>query len=188
MDRRAFLKKAGLTTLATTSGLGALAGVAGAHAEQINFHFLTISANRAGTPDGLAMSGDGHVTADGVAGSGSFLHFLPGPPPAEIVGQGTWKARRLVSFHEEGRWGIFLSGTAVMEVVLVPEGGGRIPAELTVNCNLGPAGISTGLPEGVFLDIPTLDGRFEPTTFPDTPFPLGLTVFTTVVEERGSAG
>lgn len=57
-----------------------------------------------------------------------------------------------------------------------------------MNCKLGPAGISTGLPEGIFLDIPSLGGGLEPTTFPGSGFPFGLTVFTTVVERRGSAG
>lgn len=189
VDRRTFLKKASLASLLTASGVQGLTGVAWAAAEQINFHFLTISANTADTPDVLVATGDGHVTAGGVVGSGSFVHAdLSTGVPAEIVGQGTWKAKRLVDFHEEGRWGIFLSGTVVMEVTLVPEGGGRIAAELTMNCNLGPAGISTGLPEGIFLDIPSLGAGFEPTTFPGSPFPFGLTVFSTVVEERGSAG
>lgn len=189
MDRRAFLKKAGIASLLTTSGVQGLTGIAWAGAEQINFHFLTISANTSGGADVLVATGDGHVTPGGVVGSGSFVHTdLSTGVPAEILGQGTWKAKKLVSFDEEGRWGIFLAGTVVMEVVLVPEGGGRIPAELTMNCNLGPAGIFTGLPEGIFLDIPSLGGGFEPTTFPDSPFPFGLTVFTTVVEERGSAG
>jgi hypothetical protein len=53
---------------------------------------------------------------------------------------------------------------------------------------LCPAGISTGLTEGFTLEIPSLGATFVPTTFPGTGFPFGLTVFTTVVEERGSSG
>jgi hypothetical protein len=188
MDRRVFLKKASLTTVVTASGLGGLSGVAWAHGGRINLHFLTFSANTAGTPDLLAMSGDGHVTPGGVVGSGSFVHLDPSTGvPATILGEGTWKAKRLISFHEEGRWGVFLSGTVVMDIRLVLEGGAPAAAKLTMNCNLGPAGISTGLPEGIFLEIPSLGAEFEPTTFPGSGFPFGLTVFTTVNEERGSS-
>jgi hypothetical protein len=188
MDRRAFLKRAGLTTAVTATGLEGLAGVAWAEGEGINFHFLSFSANQAGTPDRVAMSGDGHVTSGGVVGSGSLVHFDPSVGvPAAILGTGSWKAKRLVSFHEEGRWGVFLSGTVVMDINLVPEGAAPVPAQLTMNCNLGPAGISTGLPEGFTLEIPSLGATFVPTTFPGTGFPFGLTVFTTVVEERGSS-
>jgi hypothetical protein len=189
MDRRAFLTKAGLTTALTATGLERLAGVAWAQGSGINLHFLTFSANTAGTPDLVAMTGDGLVATGGVVGSGSFVHLDPSTGvPATILGQGTWKAKRLVSFHEEGRWGVFLSGTVVMDIRLVPEGGAPVPAQLTMNCNLGPAGITTGLPEGIFLEIPSLGAEFQPTTFPGTGFPFGLTVFTTVVEERGSSG
>ena len=51
-----------------------------------------------------------------------------------------------------------------------------MPATLKVVCNLGFAGVSTGLPEGVFLKMPEVD-QFEPATFPDTEFPFGITIF-----------
>ena len=49
---------------------------------------------------------------------------------------------------------------------------------MTVNCNLAPAGLFTGLPEGFFLEVAGLE--FEPFAAP-----LGLTVFTNAVESRG---
>lgn len=183
MDRRAFLKTTGVGSIALTLPMVGPAAPALASPGQTNAHFLALST--AGVVDGvhhvIAMSGDGFVTPGQAVANGSFVHFnndpaLPAPKP--ILGTGTWKARRLDSFDTIGSWGVFVAGTLRADIRLVPEGGGNVPAFLTVNCNLGPAGLFTGLDEGFFLEV---DGL---TFVPFVP-PLGLTVFSRGVEPRG---
>ena len=182
MDRRAFLKSVGLGTAAIALPVVGRA-VPALAAGQTNMHFLALST--AGVVDGVhhvvAMSGDGFVTKAQAVGNGSFVHFnndpaLPVPRP--ILATGTWKARRLESFTTIGSWGVFSAGTLTADIHLIPEGGSTVPASLTVNCNLGPAGLFTGLDEGFFLEVDGLAfAPFVPA--------LGLTVFTDAVEARG---
>jgi hypothetical protein len=76
-----------------------------------------------------------------------------------------------LSWDEVGTWGRAVAGILTVRARLKPCERPSIPgATLTVVCNLGPAGISTGLAEGYTLALP--DG----TTF--SPFGAGLTFFT----------
>ncbi len=105
-------------------------------------------------------------------------------PPFPIVASGTFTARRLVSAgggvlgsnNNAGllpaagggisgpfsfrpttppSYGSVTGGVLVMQVDLLPVGRPRIPgATMTVVCNVGAGGISTGQPEGVFLTVP----------------------------------
>jgi hypothetical protein len=183
MKRREFLTiGAGSVALAAFPAIPALGGANG----HPNFNFLTIGAHTGGT-DMLAMSGDGTMGPARVVGGGSWNHFdndpaLPVPKP--VIGTGTWTSGALISLDIIGTWGVLAAGTVVMEARFFEESGLRFPATVTVNCNLGFAGLSTGLPEGVFVDIPEIGISFVPATFPGG-FPLGLTVFSTVNEHQG---
>jgi hypothetical protein len=176
MKRRQFLKSAGAGSLALAS-IPVLEGLALAGDGQTNFHFVALS-QIVGTPDIVAMAGDGQVGPSNAVGGGSFVHFQSvGTPPFPIVGQGTWKAQNLMSFHVAGTYGVLLAGIAEMGIHLVTSGG-VVPATLKVVCNLGPAGIFTGQPEGYFL---TVGGA----TFQPFVPAQGLTVYTTANERRG---
>ncbi|MGH8927284.1 MAG: hypothetical protein ACRDWH_02945 [Acidimicrobiia bacterium] len=184
MNRREFLTiGAGSAALAVFPAIPAVA----ADNRHPNFNFLTIGAHTGGT-DMLAMSGDGTTNPARVIGGGSWNHFdndpaLPIPKP--VIGTGTWKSGELVSLDIIGTWGVLAAGTLVMEARFLEESGLRFSATVTVNCNLGFAGLSTGLPEGVFVDIPDFGISFVPATFPGTSFPFGLTVFSTADEQQG---
>ena len=188
MKRRDFLKRAGQGSVALASAPALaqlLSQVALGQGGSTNYHFLAFSS--AGLVDSvdhrIAMVGDGSVTPGGVNGGGAFVHFDNAPPaPKPILGTGSWKAKRLLSYQQFGTWGTFASAILEMEINLVPNGGSRVPAMLTVVCNIGPAAIFVvpPSPEGFTLTIPGLP--------PFTPLvpPLGLTLFTTVNEHRGS--
>ncbi len=90
--------------------------------------------------------------------------------PKPIVSFGTWEAASLVSYNEIGTYGAYASGTAMMEITLTLSDGTQIPATLTVVCNIGAAGLSTGAVEGIYV----VEGG---TSF--TPV-AGLTVFSTI--------
>jgi hypothetical protein len=161
-------------------------------AEDENFTFRFVTVSTAGIdPDGvhheIGMNGDGQINGSegGVEGGGSFVHYnndptLPTPKP--LIATGTWEVEDLISFtltdSPDNPFGRYASGILEAKVRLFPDDGPEegVPARLKVVCNLGFAGVSTGLPEGVFLKIPEVD-RFEPATFPETEFPFGLTIF-----------
>ena len=197
MNRREFLKQSGVGSIALA--LPSLAPIVARPAlddedgdeGRANFHVLSLS--QGGVVDGvdhrIIMAGTGKFGPQHVTGGGSFTHFDGASPvPQTVLASGIWRAKRLISFTEEGEWGSqFISGMLEMTVILVAEFPSRavVPATLLVNCNIGPAGLSTGLPEGFFL---TIEGApfspFEPATFPDTGFPFGLTLFTKGVRVR----
>lgn len=185
MDRRSFLTGLGAGSVAlalpTVAQAMTAPAVAGAHT---NFHFVSFSANLAGT-DMLGMAGDGTVNPSRAIGGGAWQHFdndpaLPIPKP--VIACGSWDAKRLVSLDVIGTWGCYAAGILVMEARFLEQSGLRFSATVTVVCNIGFAGLSTGLPEGFYVDIPDFGLSFEPTTFPDSAAPFGLTVFTTVKE------
>jgi hypothetical protein len=184
MDRRTFLTRMGAASAALALPTFAHAfpaqAMGGAHT---NFHFLTIAANPAGT-DMLVISGDGAINPAQAVGGGFWQHFdndpaLPLPKP--VIGCGSWHVKRLDRLDLIGDWGCAAAGTVVMGARFVEESGLRFSARVTMNCNLGFAGLSTGLPEGAFVDIPDFGISFEPATFPGG-FPFGLTVFTNINE------
>ena len=187
MDRRAFLRRAGLGALAAGS-IPALApvftGSAFADAGRTNFHFdCQVNGPLAGNVQHfLAMAGCGSFNDAQVEGGGGFLHIdFNSPVPKTIIGSGSWKARRLVSFQPFGKpYGVFQAGIAHLDIHLVRVVPSRlvVPATLRIVCNIGPAGPTsiTGLPESIVLHV---DGI----TF-DQPV-AGLTVFTIGAEERG---
>ncbi len=192
IDRREFLRKAGLGSLALGS-LPALVSALGRPAlaqSQRGFMFLAVSA--AGTGAGqhlVAMGGRGvfdpaRGPSSPVEGGGSFFHFQPAAsPPFPLVASGTWKARLLVSFREIGTYGGAASGIGqfVIDIQRLQPSSALIRgAVLTIFCNIGPGGHQTGEIEGYTLSIPGTDFAAGGTPGPFRQIPpmgMGLTVF-----------
>ncbi len=184
MDRRRFLKTAGVGSVAlaaTPSFIGAMAGTAGAKREdggerKAGFIFQCLS-KVAATPakDFAILTGAGNIEpSEGeVEGGGFFTHFdATTPIPRTIIGSGTWRARELISWVDAGDYGVDKAGRLKMTVQvrrLIPSPG-VLPGEMTVTCNIGAAGLAPSPPseEGVNLEVAGLE--FEPVA--------GLTVFT----------
>lgn len=182
MNRRAFLKRAGLGSIAVGSLpilAERLAIPAWADDIQQGFSFTAISrAATIGTVTHAAnMAGFGTISPSGVAGGGHFQHYdLASTPPRTIFAAGRWEATRLISFQPVGTWGVVTAGIAVMEVTLLREipSEAEIAATLKVVCNVGSGGFETGEAEGFTLTV--TDAPFG--SF--VPFGAGITVFTTL--------
>ena len=196
MDRRDFLKKAGLGSIALASlpaFVDTLAAPAWAQG-RTNFHFFALSvagpqgAQPPATPTSpqhqLVMSGDGNFdpsqVASKVTGGGFFLHWLfpgaappPGGTPLPLVASGTWGNGRLVSYKQIGTFGV--QGAGVLELVIdlfreLPSKATIRGARLKVVCHIGAAGlINPGELEGFTLSIPGTDFSAGGTPGPFTP-------------------
>jgi hypothetical protein len=181
MDRRTFLLRAGLGTVAA-GAVPPLVTPIFADDRGTNFHFdcQVRGPLAGGVQHFLAMAGCGSFNDhdDEVKGGGSFLHIdFNTPVPKTILASGSWEAKRLTSFQPFGNpYGVFQAGIANLDVVLIRVVPSRlvVPASLRIVCNLGPAGINTGLPESIVLNAGGL-------AF-DQPV-AGLTVFTIGTEE-----
>lgn len=180
MDRRQFVKRAGigsigLGTLAVTPA--ALAGFRKGDGHQ-HFSLVCISTTSAveATNHAMVLEGAGSfkVKTEQVdhEGGGNFVHIenfptgLPGP-----LASGTWDVTDFVSYVRTtpvSDYGRIRSSILTVTVVLRPDAGGSLAGTLQVICNVGPAGISTGQPEGFRLNLPGAGFNF------DTPI-LGLT-------------
>jgi hypothetical protein len=189
MNRRKFLKRAAVTSVALGS-FEALAGNALADEGRKRYHFLVLSRDGGGHgSEGVIISGEGAFGSGSVDGGGVFDHFQFKPPaPFPVLGTGTWKAKKFVSFtlakihpasNPEGRHGVLQAGILTLMADFFPQGHAAVRGvELEIACNLGPAGAMTGKEEGVIVMLP--DGHeFEP-TMPST----GVTAFSTE-RERG---
>jgi len=139
---------------------------------RIGYHFLVVD-QIAGQSDRLIVQGDGSFNRNRASGGGTFDHFLAGTgPPATLVATGTWKAQDVVSWSPGLSHGIFEGGTLVIHATLKPRGQAAIKnVMIEIDCNLGPAGFTTGKPEGIVVTVPG-----GPTFIPTNPT-TGLTVF-----------
>lgn len=153
-DRREFVKKAGVGSLALASiPLFANAAEGDDRRRGLNYRWMSISRNPDETEQ-IVMNGDGRVNSRRVTGGGNFIHVeLGGAPPFPLLATGTWRAKKLVSLDIIGTFGTFAAGILVMDIHMLPVDGGRIPAQVTMNCNIPPGALFTGLPEGYFLDV-----------------------------------
>jgi len=118
------------------------------------------------------MSGTGSFDKGSLSlneGGGIFQIFdFSSAVPKTVLASGTWEATSLASYSEAGTWGGFASGFAVLNIVLTSTDGTTQAATLKINCNLGPAGLSTAFgPEGITVVI----GSSTLSVF------MGLTVF-----------
>jgi hypothetical protein len=142
----------------------------------LNFVFA-VATIKVGGGELFIANGDGSFNSAQAQAQGSFNHVeVAAAPPFPLLGSGTWKSKRLVEWAPNGVYGAHASGTLVLEIVLVPNAGDRIDALLTVNCNLGPAGLFTGLPESIIVELP--GATFGPDNL------IGATLFSTGVEQR----
>ena len=139
---------------------------------RIGYHFLVVD-QITGASDRLILQGDGSFNRNRASGGGTFDHFLAGTgPPATLVATGTWKAEDVVSWSPGKSHGVFEGGTLMIHATLMPIGQPAIKnVLLQIDCNLGPAGFSTGKPEGVVVTVPG-----GPTFIPTSPT-TGVTVF-----------
>jgi hypothetical protein len=180
LDRRSFLKRAGLGFIAVGSLPGLLAATpTWASGRAAGFNFTAISqAGTIGTVvHAVNMAGSGTIEEDSVEGGGHFQHYnQAAAPPRTIFAAGAWKAKRLVSFDPIGTWGVITAGVAVMQIELRQAIPSRtlVAATLKVVCNVGSGGFETGQPEGFTLTVPGASfGAF-------VPIGAGITVFTTI--------
>jgi hypothetical protein len=180
LDRRSFLKRAGIGSIALGPLPGLLAAApAWASGRAAGFNFTAIS--RAGTIGSVVhavnMAGSGTIEEDDVEGGGHFQHYdLASAPPRTIIAAGAWRAKRLVSFDPIGTWGVITAGVLVMQIQLRPTipSPAVVAATLKVVCNVGSGGFETGQPEGFTLTVPSAPfGAF-------VPIGAGITVFTTI--------
>lgn len=200
VDRREFLRKAGVGSVALAS-LPTLATVLAKPAWAqggTNFTFLAVSrAGPAGTvaqpAHVLAMGGQGSFDPSKVgshmAGGGLFNHWTApaAAPPVPLIASGTWKARQLVSYKQIGTHGVAAAGILEMVVDifrLVPSPATIRGATLKVVANLGPAGfVNPGEIVGYTLSIPGTDFFTGGTPGPFRPLPpdgVGIALFSTV--------
>ncbi len=179
LDRRSFLKRAGIGSIALGSLPLLAATPAGASRRAAGFNFTAIS--QAGTIGSVVhavnMAGSGTIEKDDVEGGGHFQHYdLASAPPRTIIAAGAWKAKRLVSFDPIGTWGVITAGVLVTQIELRQTIPSRavVAATLKVVCNVGSGGFETGQPEGFTLTVPGAPfGAF-------VPIGAGITVFTTI--------
>ena len=139
---------------------------------RIGYHFL-VADQIAGASDRLIIQGNGSFNRNRASGGGTFDHFLAGTgPPATLVATGTWKAEDVVSWSPGTSHGVFEGGTLMIHATVKPIGQPVIKnVLLEIDCNLGPAGFTTGKPEGVVVTVPG-----GPTFIPTSPT-TGVTVF-----------
>ncbi len=170
INRRRFLKKAGLSSIALASlpGLSAALARPVLAAGQTGFHVVAASA--AGG-DLVILAGDGTLTPAEVVGDGSFAHL--NATSFALKASGTWKASKLISFSSSHALGAIASGVAEMNITLSPVGEAPVPAVLRVICNV-PSLPPTGQDEGFTLTV-------KGVTFSQTG--IGASLFTTMVEE-----
>jgi hypothetical protein len=189
MRRRALAGLVGLTLAVAMIALALLVGgAAGGHGKakvhgksngsstrgRTGFHFLVLD-QVSGTPDRMIIQGNGSFNRNRASGGGTFDHFQAvGSPPLPLVATGTWKAEDVASWSPGSTHGVYQGGVLMIHATFKPIGKPAIKnVLLEVDCNLGPAGFTTGKPEGVVVTIPgTPQVVFTPTS-PTT----GLTIF-----------
>ena len=174
MDRRQFVKHAGVGTL----GLGALAAspvaLAGARKGDGHQHFSLVSlsgtsAAEVGSDDVMLLEGAASFNAKtgkvDREGGGNFNHirFTPAfPAGQQLLASGTWEPTGFVSYTSTlPDYGRVRPSVIVVTVVLNPDGGGSFEGTLLVACNVGFASLLTGEPEGFKLNLPGLGLNFD---------------------------
>lgn len=116
------------------------------------------------------------VTADGFYD----VIDLTTPVPRTILSSGSWTATDFLGYNETGTYGALVSGILKIGVQLTQSNGQTFSTTLTINCNIGAAGLATkpSTSEGVFI---TIGGD---SFSPDPKFAgpgSGVTIFTTGV-------
>ncbi len=174
VDRRAFLKKAGFGSLAVASLATFVDTLAvPSYAADDERVFVFVANSKAKTVGGVdhraAFTGSGKFNAgtSTVEGGGTYIHWNNAPKgtPKPLLSFGTWKATKFMSYsHQVGKYGTIRPSIVELQVDLIPQSGPKITgATLRLICNVGPAGLMTGEPEGYKLTIPGAPyGTFVP--------------------------
>jgi hypothetical protein len=157
MDRRQFVKHAGIGTL----GLGGLAvtptALAGYRKGNGHQHFSLVS---------LSGTSAAEVGSDNVMlleGNFNHIRFTPAfPAGQQLLASGKWEPTGFVSYTSTlPDYGRVRPSIIVVTVALHPDGGGSFDGTLLVACNVGFAGLLTGQPEGFKLNLPSLGLNFD---------------------------
>ncbi len=185
---------AGLIITLFLIGISSQSAVAQGYDGSVNFYFVTVAS--AGVVDGvnhrMTMTGSGRFNAELVEGGGAYQFFDQDTAvPKTLLESGQWQAVRVIDWSmvegdNPNPYGVNVAGVLDLEILLFPlgEGGEGTPATLRIVCNVGIAGLRTGLAEGIFLE--TNDGlTHEPILFPTDPamegippmIPFGVTLF-----------
>jgi hypothetical protein len=190
IDRRKFLKNAGLGSVALAS-LPALGhAMAAPKGNRNNTNWVVAAIEPGNTVNGIAYTmafeGCGFVNPGMAIGQGSFVEFDNlSLVPHTILASGTWKATNLISTNIIGTYGAFAAGIIEMEIELVedlPVPGVCVPGVLLhITCNIPAAGLfNDDEEEGFELTVPdSPSGTFMP------PVIVGGTVFSILNENRG---
>lgn len=169
MDRREFVKRAGVGSV----GLGALVASPAALAGRPGFpkgnghqHFTLVALSRTAAPvDGvdhmMVLEGAGSFKADvgpHADGGGNFVHLDFAAPLAGPIASGKWQVNDLLGYSTPvGDYGRIRASVVTVAVTLRPDAGGSLDGVLEVTCNVGFAGLFTGNPEGFKLSVGGLD-------------------------------
>ena len=181
MERRDFIKKAGLGSAALASLPVVAQGLttpawAGEAKGDTRFRAVAISKLTTGTE--LAnINLQGRFGDWGIRAVGSFAAWTPeGKAPFPIVATGYFHATKLISFKPIGTFGVLEAGTLMMEVKgrYVEPDPGSFTAKVTVICNIPAGNLLTGHHEGVTVE--GKDFKFEPLDQE-----VGITIFVPVV-------
>lgn len=179
LDRREFLKRIGLGSLALaplSKLIDSLARPAWGQAPPTARAFQFVAFSRAATIDrvvhqvGMAGEGKFDPPSGWIDGGGQFLHLDDASvTPKTIINSGRWKARKILKYEKQvGTFGRIAASVLEMEIDLLPDLGPvrRIEGvNLRLICNIGPAGLTTGEPEGYVLTVPGAPfGAFRPLT------------------------
>lgn len=169
LDRRAFLKRAGVG-----AGVLAVPGVFGTSAAlalppngqriyvAVAFSQSPPTADVASPRIAVNIAGTFKPDAGWIRGGGNWILFdWPGGfGTAEFVAAGLWRPRRLVGYQTGFGPPAGLIEAALVDLRVDFEGlADDVPMRLI--CNIGPAGVSTGEPEGWKATIPGF-GEFVP--------------------------
>lgn len=178
MKTKEFLKQAGMV-VALLALFGVFAGVFATPAWSGERVFTFVASSEAapltdGTLPRVTMQGSGSFDAeDGeVEGRGSFVVLNQNASvPKPILLSGLWKATKFVSYTNTNASGVpfgsydhIQAGILVLLINLHLDDGRVVTgATLTIVCNIGAAGASTGQVEGYKLTVPgTAFGEFSP--------------------------
>ncbi len=177
MDRRDFLKKLAVGSIASAAILGALETPAKADESGITFIFAAVS-YRTTNPAGevIVLNGAGSANGDGAHGGGCYNIVNTGSPglPKPLKEFGEWTVTELISWTPIGTYGANMAGTLLMAVQLSPAGGAPYDGTLEVVCNIPFVPFLTGKPEGFTLTTP--NGTYKPGAAVGQP-QAGITLF-----------
>lgn len=162
MNRRAFLQRIGLGSLAASSvpllGSPALAHLDSEEENERHFRFVALSFRGTPTSEAMVMEGTGIFGHGRLQGNGDWQH-ITWPPPSTLLGHGLWRKKSLVSYQTGfGSFAEIEASILTLRIRMLPAEDTDVDpfnATLKIVCNVGPAGLLTGQTEGYTLTLPT---------------------------------